>query len=69
MIILVNILSAICSIILSVVYLCYKLIYGRVKLFRKSYKSYNRNASYLSGYPTHVHGHYKLKTRLEMTFN
>ena len=27
------------------------------------------NVSYVSEYPTHVQGHYKLKPRLEMAFN
>ena len=35
-----DILSAICSIIHPVVYLCYTLIYGRVKIYQKSFKSY-----------------------------
>ena len=51
-IILVTILSAIC-IIHPVVYLCYKLIYGRVKIYQKSLSHISENVSYLTEYPTH----------------
>ena len=49
------------------VYLCYKLIYGRAIVCRKSFMLYIRKCTFLSEYPTHLLGIYKLKTRLEKT--
>ena len=46
-----------------VVYVCYKFIYVRVIMCRKSFKSYIRKCTLMPEYPTHFQGTYKLKSR------